>query len=177
MADQSTAPQPDQSVISVSLPTAEPLMAHVRSRFAGELPPPGVPPHITLQYPWMPPARIDEAALAELESLFAAFPAFDFSLKLGWFGREVLLLVPDDPAPFVRLTEAILRRWPQYPYYAGEYDQIQPHATLAFGNQTSLSPLAAALADQVPIRAKASSAELNCGPPGQMATRATFTLR
>ncbi len=166
----------DQSVITISLPEAGDLMLHVRSRFAGELPPVGVPPHITLQYPWMPPVLIDEGVLAEVDSLFAAFSVFDFSLNLGWFGREVLLLVPDDPTPFVRLTKAILSRWPEYPYYGGEYDAIEPHATLAFGAEASLSALAAEIADLVPIRARASSVTLSTGEPGHMIVRARFQL-
>lgn len=166
----------DQSLLDLALPEAGDIMLHVRSHFQGELPPAGVPPHITLQYPWMPPAQIDERVLAEACSLFAAFPAFDFSLRLGWFGREVLLLVPDDPTPLIRLTEAILRRWPEYPYYGGQYDAIEPHVTLAFGNEASLSALAAEIAGHVPIRARASAVTLNTGEPGHMSIRARFPL-
>jgi hypothetical protein len=169
-------PEEDQSVLAISLPEADNVLSYVRSRFGGEVPPVGVPAHITLLYPWMPPALINEKVLTELASLFAGLPIFDLSLKLGWFGREVLLLVPQDPAPFIRLTKAIVRRWPEFPYYSGEYDDIEPHVTLAYGNEFSLSGLAAEVASQVPVRARTSSIGLSIGQPGHMIVRAKFSL-
>lgn len=162
----------NQSVITISLPEADHVLAYVRSHFGGEVPSVGA--HITLLYPWMSPVLIDERVLAELESLFAGFPIFDFSLRLGWFGREVLLLVPENPDPFIRLTKAIISRWPEFPYYGGEYEKIEPHATLAYGNEASLSGLAAEIANQVPVQACASSATLSTGQPGHMTVLARF---
>jgi hypothetical protein len=169
-------PEEDQSVLAISLPEAGNVLSYVRSRFGGEVPPVGAPAHITLLYPWMPPVLIDEKVRAELASLFAGFPIFDFSLKLGWFGREVLLLVPEDPAPFIRLSRAIISRWPEFPYYGGEYDDIEPHVTLAYGDESSLSELAAEVASQVPVRARTSSIGLSIGQPGHMIVRARFSL-
>ena len=145
-------PEEDRSVLAISLPQADNILSCVRSRFGGEVPLAGVPAHITLLYPWMPPALIDEKVLTELASLFVGFPIFDLSLKLGWFGCEVLLLVPEDPAPFIRLTKAIIRRWPEFPYYSGDYDDIEPHVSLAYGDEPSLSELAAEVSGQVPVR-------------------------
>jgi len=48
--------------------------------------------------------------------------------------REVPLLVPEDPSPFVRMTRAVVRRWPEYPDYSGQHPEIQPHVSLAYGN-------------------------------------------
>ena len=169
-------PEEDQSVLAISLPQADNVLSYVRSRFRGEVPPVGAPAHITLLYPWMPPALIDEKVLTELASLFAGFPMFDFSLKLGWFGCEVLLLVPEYPTPFIRLTKAIVRRWPEFPYYSGEHDDIEPHVTLAYGDESSLSGLAAEVAGQVPVRVRTSSIGLSIGQPGHMIVRAEFSL-
>jgi hypothetical protein len=166
----------DESVLSISLPQADNVLSYVRSRFGGEVPPVGAPAHITLLYPWMPPALIDEKVLTELELLFVGFPAFGFSLELGWFGYEVLLLVPENPTPFIRLTQAIIRRWPEFPYYGDDYDDIEPHVSLAYGNESNLSELAADIASQVPVRASTSSIDLSVGQPGRMITRAEFLL-
>jgi len=166
----------EQTVLSVTLPQANEVLSYVRSRFEGEVPPPGAPPHITLLYPWMPPALIDEKVLTELARLLVGFPSFDFSLGLGWFGCEVLLLVPEDPAPFVRLTKAIICRWPDFPYYGGDYDSIEPHVSLAYGDESSLSGLATEIVGQVPIRGRTSSIDLSIGQPGHMVTRAQFSL-
>ena len=54
----------------------------------------------------MPPALIDGKVLTELALLFVGFPAFDLSLRLGWFGREVLLLVPEDPGHMIAREES-----------------------------------------------------------------------
>ena len=166
----------EQTVLSVTLPQADEVLSYVLSRFEGELPLPGAPPHITLLFPWMPPARIDEKVLAELAGLFDGFPSFDCSLKLGWFGSEALLLVPEDPDPFVRLTKAIIRRWPEFPYYGGDYESIEPHVSLAYGDESSLSGLATEIAGHIPLRASVSSIDLSVGQPGHMITRAEFSL-
>jgi hypothetical protein len=154
-------PEEDQSVLAISLPQADNVLSYVRSRFRGEVPPVGAPAHITLLYPWMPPALIDEKVLTELA---------------GWFGCEVLLLVPENPTPFIRLTKAIVRRWPEFPYYSGDYDDIDPHVTLAYGDESSLSGLAAEVVGQVPVRVRTSSIGLSIGQPGHMIVRAEFSL-
>ena len=169
-------PREDRSVIAISLPETDNVLSYVRSRYTGEVPPVGVPAHLTLHFPWMPPTRINERTIAELTSLFSGFPLFDITLELGWFGTEVLLLVPRDPVPLIRLTKAIINRWPEFPYYGGEYDNIEPHVTLAYGDEPSLSKLAAEIADQVPIRVRASTVDLSIGQPGHMVVRARFSL-
>lgn len=82
----------NQSVLAISLPEADFALSYVQSHWNGSSPPAGAPAHITLLYPWMPPALINEKVLSELTSLFSHFSSFDCSLRLGWFGREVLLI-------------------------------------------------------------------------------------
>jgi hypothetical protein len=166
----------DQSVLAIPLPEAENVLSFVRSTYKGEMSPAGVPAHITLLYPWMEPKRISKKTLAELTSLFAGFPKFSLSLKLGWFGREVLLLIPHDPLPLIRLTKEIIHQWPEYPYYGGDYDDIEPHITLAYGDESNLIDLAKDVASQLPLRADISSVDLSIGRPGQMITHAKFSL-
>ena len=95
-----------QSVLGISVPEADAVLS-LGSAFDGEVPPVGVNAHITIMYPWMPPALIDEEAISDLTSLFSGFSSFDFSLRVGWFGHEVLLLVPEYDSPFVCMTEAV----------------------------------------------------------------------
>jgi hypothetical protein len=165
-----------QSVIAISMPEADQVLSCVRSRYEGEMPPAGAPAHITLLYPWMPPAHIGAAEMAGLASLFADFPCFDFRLELGWFGHEVLLLVPEDPSPFVALTEAVISRWPMFPYYCGDHDKIEPHVTLAYGDLSALAPIAAELSGLLPVRGRVTSACLSAGQPGLMSTQGSFAL-
>jgi hypothetical protein len=166
-----------QSVLAISVPEAAPILALVRSNYDGEVPPIGVNAHVTIMYPWMPPALIDEQAINDLVSLFCRFSCFDFSLRIGWFGRhEVLLLVPEDDSPFVRMTEAVISRWPQYPYFGGEYSKIEPHVSLAWGEEGTLSRVAELIASHVPIGGHATVVGLSTGRPGFMTRRASFPL-
>lgn len=62
---------PSESALIVRVPEAEPLVGTFRDRFdpVARL---GVPAHITLLYPFEPPADIDVQVLRDLEDLFAA---------------------------------------------------------------------------------------------------------
>ena len=166
-----------QSVLAVSVPEADAILTLVRSSFDGEVPPIGVNAHITIMYPWMPPALIDEQAIHDLTSLFSGFSCFDFSLRIGWFGHhEVMLLVPEDDSPFVRMTEAVINHWPQYPYFGGEYDKIEPHVSLAWGEERTLSSVTKLIDGHVPVKGHATFIGLSAGKPGFMTRRAKFPL-
>jgi hypothetical protein len=78
---------------------------------------------------------------------------------------------------FIRLTDAIACRWPAFPYYGGDYDDIEPHVSLAYGDESNLSELAAELAAIVPVRGHTSFIDLSVGKPGSMIARERFSLR
>ena len=89
----------------------------------------GVPAHVTILFPYAPPDKIDEAALAEL---FASFRAFDFVLdRLERFEEGGVWLHPDPSPPFADLTTAVWRRWPEYPPYEGAWSEPIPHLTVS----------------------------------------------
>lgn len=83
----------------VEIPQAEPAVARHRERLAASARL-GIPAHITVLSPFMPPRAIGPVALARLEYLFAALSRFRFQLdRTAWFGDEVLWLAPPDPGP------------------------------------------------------------------------------
>lgn len=87
-----------ESALLVPVPAAEPTVGQHRARL-DEAATDGVPAHITVLYPFLPPAGVDKTLLAALGRLFAGHAAFQFTLdKVGWFGEEVLWLGPRDPA-------------------------------------------------------------------------------
>jgi len=90
----------------------------------------GVPAHVTILFPFAPPERVDEA---ELAALVAARAAFDFELaRLETFpGALVTWLVPEPAEPFVELTNAVWRRWPEFPPYEGIHEVVIPHLTVS----------------------------------------------
>jgi 2'-5' RNA ligase len=98
-------------------------------------PAPGMPYHVTVLYPFMDATRIDAEAERSLGQIAAGCRRFEFQLSgLGRFD-EVLYITPRPAQPFVALTEAVHARWPQHPPYAGEFDTVIPHVTIATGTE------------------------------------------
>src|SRR5689334_4891443 len=84
------AMEPTQSALIIAVAEAEPAVAAHRERLdrAASW---GVPAHITVCYPFLPPAQIDGHVLAGLRQAAAAVPAFFCTLStVGWFGERVV---------------------------------------------------------------------------------------
>ena len=120
----------------------------------------GVPAHVTLLYPFVAAAAVDEALLAELGALFARFEAFDFTLVRTSRFPGVLYLAPEPAARFLALTEAIVARWPEHPPYEGEHDEVVPHLTVAEGEPEVLDAAETDVAPGLPVVARAREAVL-----------------
>lgn len=91
----------------------------------------GVPAHVTLLYPFMPPSQLTHDVRLTIEAIVAGEPAFPF--VLGSMGRfpNVVYLEPDPAGPFRRLTAALAAAFPEYPPYEGAHEHIVPHVTVA----------------------------------------------
>jgi 2'-5' RNA ligase len=88
-----------------------------------------VPAHVTILFPFLDTAELDEAALADLIS---RFPAFDFELdRVERFPDGTTWLHPAPSLPFVDLTAAVWQRWPERPPYEGVHDEVIPHLTIS----------------------------------------------
>ena len=110
------------------MPRRTALIAAVPEADAYYRPGNGVPPHVTVLCPFLPPEELDEAAL---ESLFARFRAFDVIFdRLERFEDGTQWLRPTPIAPFVDLTEAVWQRWSTHAPYEGAYDEVIPHLTV-----------------------------------------------
>jgi hypothetical protein len=110
----------------------------------------GVPAHVTILFPFLDTAELDEAAVADLLS---GFPAFDFELdRVERFPDGTTWLRPAPSAPFADLTAAVWQRWPERPPYEGAHDVVIPHLTL------SETPIDVQL--QLPIAARAREVTL-----------------
>lgn len=128
-------------------------------------PPAGAPPHhVTVVYPFIGLRRVDERLRRDLQETFGELPAFDVRLTAVRRFPGVLYLAPEPAEPFVRLTEAAVRRWPDHPPYGGRFEQVVPHLTLAEG------PAPAGLIEQVtallPLTARAEQVSLLAPAPG-----------
>ncbi len=126
MAEHRSVPLRSALIVQIELP--KPL-ADLRARH-DPLASRGVPPHVTVLFPFIPVDDLGPsvgAALAELASAHrpfrARFDRFEHRDAMIW-------LPPVQPGPFQELTEAVVGRWPMYQPYDGAYDTLIPHLTL-----------------------------------------------
>jgi 2'-5' RNA ligase len=174
-----------ETALLVPVPAAEPAVGQHRAHL-DEAARDGVPAHITVLYPFLPPAAIDETLLASLGSLFAGLATFEFTLdKVGWFGEEVVWLGPRDPAPFTALADLVFTAFPSCPPYGGRHTEVVPHLTIGHvGGLQALRAAAESVCPCLPIEAAATEVILMAGPrpgipgapPGQWRIIATFPL-
>ncbi|QLQ34957.1 2'-5' RNA ligase family protein [Micromonospora robiginosa] len=158
--------EPTESALIVAVPETEPAVRRLRSELdtaAGW----GVPAHLTVLYPFLPPERIDDRVLTTLGEIFAAAPRFDVTFaEVKWFGDTVLWLSPQPDDGFRLLTEAVWRRFPEAPPYAGAHADVVPHLTV--GHDAPKHVLARAAEDvagHLPIRAAVDAVRLIVGAP------------
>ena len=129
--------------------------------------PPGIRAHITVLSWFLDPEAVDEEALVDL---FAPVPAFEFALdRLEHWPEGITWLHPEPSQPFVELTEAVWRSWPECPPYGGVHAEIIPHLTLA---KTAIEPVV-----PLPIRCRATAVALvEEDDAGVFALRRSFAL-
>ena len=143
----------------------------------------GVPAHITLLHPFMAPERIDASVLERVIGIARAVPAFRF--RLASIGRfpGTLYLAPVPAEPFVALTRALWREFPEHPPYGGRHAGIVPHLTVGqapddTGDATH-DAAAATLAARLPpngIEARCDRIVLIENASGRWRTLHAFTL-
>jgi hypothetical protein len=129
----------------------------------------GVPAHLSVVYPFVPPADLDEAALARLGDAVGTVPAFDcWFPRTEWFGSDVLWLAPEPDAPFRELIRAVVAAFPGHPPYGGAHADPTPHLTvgeLRLGSAAELTAAERAVREHLPIRARVDRAFLLAGRP------------
>ena len=157
-----------QTAVLVLVPEAEAAVAEHRAHLdmAASW---GVPAHLSVVYPFVPPADVDDAVLARLAAAVVGVPAFDcvFS-RTDWFGDDVLWLPPEPDAPFRELTRAVVAAFPAHQPYGGLYDEPIPHLTvgeLRLGSADELADAERAVHAHLPIRARVDRAVLLAGRP------------
>ena len=168
-----------ESVLLVEVPAAEAAVGRHREHLDANASL-GIPAHITVLSPFMPPQMISPLVLTELERVFASIQRFHFQLAAtDWFGEETLWLAPADPAPFRALTDGVYRAFPAFLPFGGRHDVLIPHLTI--GNGRPVNELRAAeksIQAHLPIGADAATVTLMTeqSAGGRWAKAATFNL-
>jgi 2'-5' RNA ligase len=166
-----------ESALLVPVPAAEPLV-HEHRLAHDPVAPLGIPAHITLLYPFVPPDGIDAAVERAVAEVVAGFDAFDFTLRdVRSFADGVVYLAPEPEQPFTALTAAFGARWPEHPPYGGGYDTVIPHLTVAMANAVPVNALETVLRANLPVSSRATEVWLMEGRVGDgWVRRAAFPL-
>lgn len=156
MIDQRTA-------LLVPVPAAEPLIAPWRMKYdisAAE----GVPAHVTLLYPFVPPASLDETLIASVGQIAACVRPFPLTLEKPERLGEILALPLGPSEPLEHLRTLLAARWPEITPYGGKYGpHPRLHVTVAWsaearpGGADDLDALARVLWPSLPITTTAEA--------------------
>jgi 2'-5' RNA ligase len=144
-----------RSALILAVPEAAEAVDDWREWTSYAKPSSGMPPHITILVPFATPASIDNSLVDDLRALFSSFESFTFELCVTGRFPGVLYLAPLPAEPFMRMTEAVWKAYPDYPPYGGTFDSIVPHLTAAEGGAEILSEAEADLLPTLPIGAEA----------------------
>ena len=143
-------------VVRVPVPPAIARLRRRWDRTAGM----GVPAHVTILFPFLAPGRLTVADRRAVADVARGEPPFD--VRFARVGRfpGVVYLVPEPAEPFIRLTTAIVGRFPDCPPYGGAFDGIVPHLTVAEADAPDLDAIAAQAAVSLPFERRVSTLEV-----------------
>lgn len=154
-----------QSALLVPVPEAEPLVGRWRAQHDPKATW-GVPAHITLVVPWLPPEQVKREHLDELDQIVGAEPPFEYVLEqVCWFGERVLWLAPSPAGPFKALTAKLAEHFGTPPW-SGEFKEVVPHLTVGLAEQSTGGMLAEAADDlrtKLPLFCRATDVQVMCG--------------
>jgi 2'-5' RNA ligase superfamily len=131
--------------------------------------------HVTLLGPFATLDELTSGVFAELRSFFSDVTPFLFNLTaVREFPGGAAYLSPDPATPFRQLTNELFRRFPEYPPYGRELDDVVPHLSVYLAEDERIDQLRRELAPRLPIRAQAMEASLVWFEPGRFRTLETF---
>src|SRR5271170_5731004 len=119
----------NESAIIIPIPEIESAVGALRLKYdpAALL---GIPAHITILYPFKPPAAAT-TEINRLRSICAAIDGFAFSFTEVRRFPGTVYLHPDKAEAFAEITKAFVKTWPDCKPYGGIHPDIVPHLTVA----------------------------------------------
>jgi 2'-5' RNA ligase len=135
-------------VLTVQLPAS---VRRVRARF-DPMAARGVPPHVTLIFPFVPVARLGAGQKRRLAAIAGAATPFEMRLSDVRRFPSSLYLAPIPTAPIQALIGAIIEAFPEHLPYEGHFAEVIPHLTVAHSiDEATMSSLEPALRAALPI--------------------------
>jgi 2'-5' RNA ligase len=169
-----------RSALAVVIPEADARLAELRRRFDAQQMALGVPAHITVLFPFMPPEQIDDDVRRRLKRLFKRQSPFACRLARVERFPTTAYLAPMAPAPFVELTRAVMTEFPAYLPYGGAHEGIVPHLTIAHGDVQTADAAERELREEIerngPVTAHCASVRLIEDSSGLWKTLDDFPL-
>lgn len=165
-------------IVPIRLPAA---LAELRIRETRDGPA-GVPGHVTLLYPFVPPGAITAGVLAAVAGVIAMAQSLDIRFRTvrrwapgGGASEGVVWLDPEPSAPLVELIGALSKAFPDYPPYGGMHDTVVPHVSLAAIDRRHQAAAEAEARRWLPFRRRVGAATLIVeGRDGRWRTRRRF---
>lgn len=138
----------------------------------------GAGAHVTVLFPFVPPADVDDASLRRVERALAGCAPFAVAFTtVERFPDDVLYLAPDPADAFRAVTARLHGEFPEHPPYHGQFDTVIPHLTVAHHPDAPLAEIEAALRGLLPLHTTADAVELWVeGDDDRWSTRARFPL-
>lgn len=120
----------------------------------------GMPPHVTLIYPFMDSAAVDAEVRARLHAMLATVAPLDLTFdRPGRFDGGVWLELAD-PGPVRDMISALAGAFPDWPPYGGAFADVTPHLTLAQAPEARLARIEREVAAALPLSARADAVSL-----------------
>lgn len=169
-----------ESAVIVEVPEAEPLVGAWRLLHDSSAAL-GVPAHVTVLYPFVPPDRIGRDTHDALRELVTSIAPFSAELRaVAAFGDGVVYLAPEPAAAFRVLTAAVWARFPTHPPYEGRFDDVVPHLTVADAagepGRDLRREVDGALAGRLPLPFRVTALSLFVSSGGRWSSTARFRL-
>lgn len=168
-----------ETALICRVPEAERYIAHYRQRFDPSARR-NVPAHVTILYPFMEPEFVDADVLGTLQGIADSVPCFDYRMADTRRFPVALYLAPDPDVSFAALTSGVFRAFPEFPPFAGKFDTVVPHVTVAHGDDPLLCEIEVELRIALPgsgVKARCSELVLIENTSGRWEQMHVFALR
>ncbi len=124
-------------IVPARLPRALEAVRRQAVRDAGV----GLPAHVTLLYPFVPPGALDPRLRTAISDAMATHAQFSYRLSGPGLWPETLYASVEPEAPFRSLYDDLAAAFPAFPIYDGAFDFV-PHVTIAEGASAGLPEIA-----------------------------------
>ena len=166
-----------ESAVIVPVPEAEPVVGEFRAAL-DRTTAWGVPAHVTVIYPFLPPERLDHREMERLRAAVRSVPHFEVSFSdVRWFDDTAVWLAPHPADGFRALIDTVWAAFPECPPYRGVFGASVPHLTVGADDDLgAMSAAGRAVAARLPITASVGAAHVFQGSDAPGAWRSVAEL-